>query len=89
MKSVVCATVLWMAWHLPIRNVRHAHIRATTAEQNKQWHVAVQNYLYCYEQSSDAEDERAMRFFASKLHRVYLTMKMPEKADYYQLLSET
>lgn len=65
-------------------DVRQAYFRAIAAEHAQHWHLAVQGYLYCFEESSVADDERAVKFFAAKLSQAYGKMAMDDKAAYYQ-----
>jgi hypothetical protein len=75
-----------MSWRQPIIEVRQAHLRATLAEHAGSWHVVAQHYHYCLERAHEAKDERAIRFFASKLSLAYEKMGLPLKADYYRHL---
>ena len=75
-----------MSWRDPIIEVRQAHIRAVVAEHASQWHLMAQHYLYCLERATEADDARAIRFFAAKLSVAYAKMDMPHKATYYRNL---
>ncbi len=67
-----------------ILTLRLAHLRANDAT-NKGWHhVAVQNYLLCFEAMSERGDERARCFFAERLAESYRAMGLFEKAKYYR-----
>jgi hypothetical protein len=72
-----------MPWQHPIIEVRQAHLRATLAEHSGHWHVVAQHYHFCFDQAAEARDDRALRFFASKLAVAYRHMGMPEKSTYY------
>ena len=50
-----------MPWSHEVRTVRFAHIRAANAEADRRWHLAVQHYLYCFDEAQQAQDERAVR----------------------------
>lgn len=76
-----------MPWSREVRTVRFAHIRAANAEAQCSWHLAVQHYLYCYDEAQLAQDERAVRFFAAKLALSYSAMGMRAKAEYYALIA--
>jgi hypothetical protein len=67
-------------------DVRQTYFRAIAAEHAQRWHLAVQGYLYCFQESSAAADERAVKFFAAKLSQAYGKMAMADKADYYKQL---
>lgn len=75
-----------MAWQKSIHEVRMAHLRASQAELAREWHMATHHYLYCLEQSHEASDVRAVRFFAKKLSDAYRAMGFPGKASYYRSL---
>jgi hypothetical protein len=76
-----------MRWTYPILDVHEATLRAERAEQGGQWHVVVQQSLYCLERSQKAEDNQAIRFFANRLVNAYQAMKMFEKATAYNRLA--
>lgn len=76
-----------MAWQQSIHDVRLAHLRATKAELSREWHMATHHYLFCLEQSHQARDARAVRFFAQKLSRAYKAMGFTGKASYYRSLT--
>jgi len=75
-----------MAWHYPITDVREAHLRALLAEKAADWHLVVKDVLFCLQAAQDAEDERAVRFFAAKLATAYEAMGFTEKAAHYHEL---
>ncbi len=75
-----------MASYQSLTDVRQAYFRAFAAEHASSWHLAVQSYLYCFEASLQAADERAARFFAAKLSLAYRRMEMAEKAEHYRRL---
>lgn len=77
-----------MCWSQQVQSVRCAHLRAAHAETDRRWHIAVQNYLFCYDEAASAGDERAMRFFAAKLERSYTAMQMRAKAGYWAMLAD-
>lgn len=77
-----------MSWSHPIQSVRFAHMRAANAEAQRHWHVAVQHYLYCFEKAHQAQDARAIRFFAAKLAVAYKAMGMRSKASYYAAVAD-
>lgn len=76
-----------MAWQQSIHDVRMAHLRAGKAELAREWHMATHHYLYCLEQSHQARDDRAVRFFARKLSLAYKAMGFDSKASYYRSLT--
>ncbi len=73
-----------MSLRSPIIDVRQAYLRAVLAEEGAQWHLVVQHCLYCFEEAREAQDERAVRFFAAKLVTAYERMKEPYKAAFYR-----
>ncbi len=75
-----------MAWYDNIVAVRSAHARALRAEEEGMWHVTVQQYLFCLEQSKLAADDQAVRYFAAQLGRAYNRMGFSSKARYYTQL---
>jgi hypothetical protein len=76
-----------MQWNYPIQDVHEASLRAERAEKQGFWHVVVQQSLYCLERSQLAQDNQAIRFFASRLSDAYRAMKMFEKAMFYSQLA--
>ncbi|MDQ3398919.1 MAG: hypothetical protein M3511_14350 [Deinococcota bacterium] len=75
-----------MSWYPALIDVRQAYFRAFAAEDSADWHLAVQNYLFCLEKSLEAADRRAVKFFAAKLCLAYGQMQMMDKAEYYRRL---
>lgn len=77
-----------VAWGKQITRVREAHLRARCAELGANWHVAVQEYLFCLEAAERAHDLRATCFFAAKLAGAYGAMGFTDKAERYLELVE-
>jgi hypothetical protein len=75
-----------VAGYRSLTDVRQACFRAFAAEHADKWHLAVQNYLYCFDASLQAADERAAKFFAAKLSLAYRNMAMADKAEHYRRL---
>lgn len=76
-----------MEQRLDIVGVRLAHLRATTALDKAWYHVAVQNFLLCFEAASGAGDDRAANFFAARLAHCYRLMGLEDKARGYESLA--
>lgn len=76
-----------MTWQHSIQQVRIAHLRASQAELAREWHMATHHYLYCFEQAREAQDGRAVRYFADKLSQAYRAMGFASKASYYRSLT--
>lgn len=74
---------LILAWGQLIIEVREARLRAQCAEIAGDWHVAVQEYLFCLEAAERAQDLKGTCFFASRLANAYTAMGFAEKADRY------
>lgn len=77
-----------MPWYHPIHDVRQAHMRAVRAEAQGQWHLAVQHYLFCLDEASTAQDDRAVRHFAARLSLAYRAMGLERKAGYYAAIAD-
>ena len=69
-----------------IHKLRLAHLRARHALERSWWHVAVQNYLVCYELVEQAGDAHATEFFGAQLSECYARMGLIGKADLYREL---
>lgn len=74
-----------MESHHDIFTLRLAHLRACSACKRGWYHVAVQNYLYCFEQMSESGDTKATAFFAAQLAQTYHAMGMDDKAHKFTL----
>jgi hypothetical protein len=77
-----------MTWESLRQLIRSAQLKGLNAEIEKQWHIVVQQYLYCYEEAERVNAESAARYFATKLSIAYRQMDMPIKSAYYRLRSE-
>lgn len=77
-----------MSWELLRQRIRTAQLKGLNAEIDQQWHIVVQQYLYCYQEAERLSAEGAARYFATKLSFAYKQMGMPIKSAYYRLRSE-